>query len=62
MQSSAWLSSCTSQNTRRYFKQTKISSVACLQLRRRFLKGDDFENLEAEGPGLAGKSEVLFCE
>lgn len=62
MHSSAWLSLCTSHNTRRYLKQTKIESVAFLQPRQRFLKGDDFENLDAENPGLAGKTEVLFCE
>lgn len=48
MHSSAWLSLCTSQNTRRYLKQTKIPSVAFLLPRHRFLKGDDFENLDAE--------------
>lgn len=52
-QPSAWLSLCTSQNTRRYLKQTKTQSVVFLQPRQKFLTYGDSENLDAESSGLA---------
>lgn len=39
-----------------------MQSVAFLQPTPRLLKGNDFEKLDAEGPRLAGESELLFCE
>lgn len=62
MHSRAWHSLCASQNNGRHLKQTEIYSVAFLQPIPGFLRGNDFEKLDAEGPRLIGKRELLFCE